>query len=927
MIGLEERKILIELWKDGRWQDKTASVEFYRLEENCVRIRYCNNPTLYPTSYRNVRIDTSPAPAAFETVCLNGFPLSNVAEVVRFGDKIKVFYQNGERRLYEASQIDFETDILKSNAAAGQNMAYFQRLVQEIRQRNPEDPVIAPFEGIGQVSDRSIYANYLCGTLPREGAPEDQPLIFPFGVNLSQKAAVKKALEHRISVVQGPPGTGKTQTILNLIANLVLRGKSVAVVSTNNSAVENVGEKLKKYGFGDLAANLGKFDKRQSFFESAEAAVPCAHTSLSPVEKTECKRQISYYSEQLEQLFEADNELSEKIRYLAELGREYEDFKAQKQLSEDLESESLFLKKSSSQKIMEFLVLYQEGRLGRPSIWQKLKWRLGYGFRGGALLAQGREDLLELLYDCYYRRRLAETELRIEELRQRLKADDFKGAVEKYGDASKKILGDHLSSRKLSRTKLCADTFRQHYRDFLARYPVVLSTTFALRSCCPKGFLFDYVIADESSQINLLTAGLCMSCARNFVVSGDTLQLSQINPPEITPELNRQLMKQYGVDGRYSLLEHSLLSSLSKLYPKIPQTLLREHYRCHPRIIDFCNREFYGNQLIIKTEPQANGTPLNLLQTVPGNHARRENSSVVNIREAEEIRRYLEENPQLKDVGLITPYKEQVKKLAERIGREDVEASTIHRFQGREKRHIMFSATANAVNPFVDNRELINVAVSRAMDSFHLFVSEGIAGESVGTIADLIRYMRYYGEDASFVQGSVRSVFDLLYSDYAEALRSLKVRVSAFDSENLVFNLLRDTLDEYHASSLKVLMHVTLNQLIRDYQGFSPEEIRYLKHPWTHVDFVVINVMDKSPQLLLEVDGVRYHDQNPDQSRRDGIKDRAVLQNHLKLLRLKTNGSGEREQIVRALQLERYAGAERREAEKQAGDVMEAANV
>lgn len=73
-----------------------------------------------------------------------------MAEIVRFGDKIKVFYQNGECRLYEASQIDFETDILKSNAAAGQNMAYFQRLVQEIRQRNPEDPVIAPFEGIAR---------------------------------------------------------------------------------------------------------------------------------------------------------------------------------------------------------------------------------------------------------------------------------------------------------------------------------------------------------------------------------------------------------------------------------------------------------------------------------------------------------------------------------------------------------------------------------------------------------------------------------------------------------------------------------------------------------------------------------------------------------------------------------------------------------
>ena len=33
---------------------------------------------------------------------------------------------------------------------------------------------------------------------------------------------VKNALENQISVIQGPPGTGKTQTILNIIANLLI---------------------------------------------------------------------------------------------------------------------------------------------------------------------------------------------------------------------------------------------------------------------------------------------------------------------------------------------------------------------------------------------------------------------------------------------------------------------------------------------------------------------------------------------------------------------------------------------------------------------------------------------------------------------------------------------------------------------------------
>jgi len=50
-------------------------------------------------------------------------------------------------------------------------------------------------------------------------------VIYPFGLNQSQKLAVERALSSKISIIQGPPGTGKTQTILNIIANVVRSGK------------------------------------------------------------------------------------------------------------------------------------------------------------------------------------------------------------------------------------------------------------------------------------------------------------------------------------------------------------------------------------------------------------------------------------------------------------------------------------------------------------------------------------------------------------------------------------------------------------------------------------------------------------------------------------------------------------------------------
>ena len=52
---------------------------------------------------------------------------------------------------------------------------------------------------------------------------------------------------------------------------------------------------------------------------------------------------------------------------------------------------------------------------------------------------------------------------------------------------------------------------------------------------------------------------------------------------------------------------------------QVPSTLLKEHYRCHPAIIEFCNRMYYGGQLIPMRVPAEDAPdPLAIIYAAPG---------------------------------------------------------------------------------------------------------------------------------------------------------------------------------------------------------------------------------------------------------------------------------------------------------------------
>ena len=72
----------------------------------------------------------------------------------------------------------------------------------------------------------------------------------------SQTLALVDVNDGRNLVVQGPPGTGKSQTITNMIAEAIGRGRTVLFVSEKMAALEVVKRRLDNVGLGDACLEL-----------------------------------------------------------------------------------------------------------------------------------------------------------------------------------------------------------------------------------------------------------------------------------------------------------------------------------------------------------------------------------------------------------------------------------------------------------------------------------------------------------------------------------------------------------------------------------------------------------------------------------------------------------------------------------------------
>ena len=97
---------------------------------------------------------------------------------------------------------------------------------------------------------------------------EELKLVNVVDADSSQIRAIQEAKNGKSFVIQGPPGTGKSQTITNIIAELIHDGKNVLFVSEKISALNVVYNNLKKVGLDSFCLQLhSDKTKKKDFVE------------------------------------------------------------------------------------------------------------------------------------------------------------------------------------------------------------------------------------------------------------------------------------------------------------------------------------------------------------------------------------------------------------------------------------------------------------------------------------------------------------------------------------------------------------------------------------------------------------------------------------------------------------------------------------
>ncbi len=816
-----------------------------------------------------------------------------------------ICFGNGSERDYCQKDLNIVESCLNQSQAVNV-FDYIKQIahLSDLRNENTgEKMLIKKFDKISFVGNDVALAKYLNpSSIQTNKARREYIPIFPFGCNNSQYKAVKNAMENQISVIQGPPGTGKTQTILNIIANILMQGKTVQIVSNNNSATENVYEKLSspKYNLGFVAATLGNSKNKKIFIEQQDANYPDFSSWKIEENQSVLQNRISEKSVQLRAVFDKQERLAYLRQELSQLMTEREYFNQYVEES-DVDTESLKFKKELSSK--RWMIIWQECQIiseekKKIGIAFKIKVFFKYGISDFKFYKQDISKIITTFQAMYYQAKQAELAKEMKEIENDLNNTN-KDLLEDLCSQSMAVLKDKLARKyegNKSRKIFSEDNLWKEPYDFLAEYPVILSTTFSSRNSLNTDVVYDYLIMDEASQVDIATGALALSCARNVVIVGDTKQLPNVVTEDIKLKA-KAIFDSFSIHEGYQFTK-SFLQSILDVMPNVTQTMLREHYRCHPKIINFCNQKFYRGELIIMTTDKGEEDVLSVVKTVPGNHERNHYSQrQIDVIKNEIIPKYVL-NPEA--TGIIAPYKNQVEALGKEI--KDVDAATVHKFQGKEKDVIIISTVDDEISDFADDPYLINVAVSRAKKKLMLVVT-GNEQVKERNITDLIDYIQY--NNFEVIDSKIYSIFDYLYKQYTEERKAYlqkHKRISEYDSENLMYSLIEEIIAENKYSSLDVICHFPMNMLIRNPELLNEQECQYAMNPATHIDFLLYNRISKKPMLAIEVDGYEYHKEDTVQASRDLMKNHILELYEIPLLRFKTNGSGEKEKIVEMLE-------------------------
>ncbi len=846
----------------------------------------------------------------------NGNLLSNYDKILDFWDWYKrFFWENGDFKTYKYVEIKNNPLEIES---VNKIISYYKNLIPDI---NDEEKEIKEFlenqySKLQHIQPESFLSDYLLKHNNNYLLNIENNYIFPFDFNLSQKIALENTYKSNISIIEWPPWTWKTQTILNIIANLaVMQNKTIAIVSSNNSAINNIEEKLSTKWYGFFVATLWKETNRDKFFDN-----------LPEINKFQVSEKwLDNYNEKLGEILELMklNDKKVKLDQLLDdysLEKRHFDIYYEKQDFDKIWKLSFY--RNTWENITKFLAEnnYINRIWKQDSILYKLKIILKYWFIDFKKLKEQEISVLLYFQKKYYENTILELEKEISNLNKQLENRAFEDLLKKYKDYSKQIFETRLNEKFNKNIKFTKSNYKKNFEEFLDRFPVILSTTHSIINSIKPWYLLDYLIIDEASQVDLLTACLAFSCAKNVIIVWDNNQLPHILD-------NKKLHDNTDIDEAYNY-KNNIISSIELIYwNKIPKKRLVEHYRCNPKIINFCNQKYYNNELIIHTKYDSeNEKSLKIIRTSEWNHIRNVTWEWLekwryNQREIEEIWTALENihnnwSIEFKNIWLITPYRKQVNKAIEIIW-ENISINTIHKYQWREK-DIIFLSTVLSDNKngniwikFVDDSRLINVAVSRAKKQFILVTDKHLFSNKWKDLKDLVWYIEYNILDNEIIQWKIVWIFDLLYKDFSKSLEKFNKKLekyeknpekkSEYKTENIINILLKtEILNLNKYNNLDFSQQYRLKNLLNYSDDFTEDELKFIKTV-SSLDFIIFSKFNKKPILAVEIDWFNYHENDLEHQKKDRLKDSILVKSWIKILRLPTNWSNEKQKIINTL--------------------------
>ncbi|OAO89122.1 hypothetical protein AXX17_ATUG04230 [Arabidopsis thaliana] len=277
---------------------------------------------------------------------------------------------------------------------------------------------------------------------------------------------------------------------------------------------------------------------------------------------------------------------------------------------------------------------------------------------------------------------------------------------------------------------------RAIWESFFLCFPVATTTlhSFSEQLFQPLPGLIDTLFVDEAGQImpHYLCAPLYRS--QKAVIVGDPEQLEPVRP--FTLNLIEESDVQKELHDRICVLQNSAQEYADRgseyyefMGSKKKGIILTEHRRCEANIMRFSNFHVYRDMLVLFKEDESNklfGANIVAID-IRGVKEKSSHHNYSEIAACKKVVSLLVErygNEVIQDIGIITPFSSQAKQLAGAIA--GVEVGTVHTFQGKEKRFILFSSVIDGVHSknkglsFVigSKPNLLNVAFSRAKEQF-----------------------------------------------------------------------------------------------------------------------------------------------------------------------------------------------------------------